>query len=238
MDAEPTLPESHFLSLPSFSADDVQDTFLEPRLSKEEEDALLKDTTASFADWVTSFVRRVIQLLENLPDEGANDVGGSETEGWLSRDLIMATYSDISVVQVVDAVAGACRQICVHLSEPLFDLVLKMVFEYASTNVRPNAVRAVHQLVECLANANPIKTLAKFFPFCAQSIRTELEHGASSLRTTSASSPLPSDATLHWSWCNLTFGVMSHSAQYRCRSGHLARDCVQVGVRVLLRLHY
>lgn len=104
-------------------------------------------------------------------------------------------------VQVVDAVCRACSQICVHLSEPLFDLVLKMIFEYASTNVRSNAVRAIHQLVECIATANPDKTLAKFLPFCSQNIRLELENGASSLRTTSASSPLPSDATLHWSKC-------------------------------------
>ena len=53
----------------------------------------------------------------------------------------------------MDSVTAACSQICVHLSEPLFELVLNMVYDYASTNVRPNAVRAVHQLVECVANA-------------------------------------------------------------------------------------
>jgi proteasome activator subunit 4 len=77
-----------------------------------------------------------------------------------------------------------------------------MVFDYASNNVRPNAVRAIHQLVECVANADPLKTLAKFLPFCARNIRMELENGASSLRTTSSTSPLPSDATLHWSECD------------------------------------
>jgi proteasome activator subunit 4 len=87
----------------------------------------------------------------------------------------------------------------VHLSEPLFDLVLKMVYDYASTNVRSNAVRAIHQLVECVANADPVKTLAKFLPFCEANIRFELENGASSTRTTSSSTPMPSDATLHWS---------------------------------------
>lgn len=79
-------------------------------------------------------------------------------------------------------------------------MVLNMVFDYASENVRSNAVRAIHQLVECVANADPVKTLAKFLPFCDRNIRNELEHGASSLRTTSSGSiPLPSDATLHWS---------------------------------------
>jgi len=103
------------------------------------------------------------------------------------------------IVQVVDAVTGACSQICVHLSEPLFDLVLQMVYDYASTNVRSNAVRAIHQLVECVANADPVKTLERFLPFCEANIQLELENGASSLRTTSSSAPLPSDATLHWS---------------------------------------
>ena len=100
----------------------------------------------------------------------------------------------------MDAVAGAFSQICVHLSEPLYDMVLNMVYTYASDNVRSNAVRAIHQLLECVANADPVKTLAKFFPFCERNIRVELEHGASSVRTTSESStPLPSDTTLHWS---------------------------------------
>ncbi|KAH7914507.1 hypothetical protein BJ138DRAFT_1143879 [Hygrophoropsis aurantiaca] len=154
---------------------------MEPALSRAEEDTLLKDTTASFATWVANFIRRVIQLLENLPEEGANGSAGGASE-----------------VQLVDAVTGACSEICVHLSDSLFDLVLNMVYEYASTNVRSNAVRAIHQLVECVANANPEKTLAKFFPFCVENIRTEIEHGASSVRTTAASTPLPSDATLHW----------------------------------------
>ncbi|EPQ60969.1 hypothetical protein GLOTRDRAFT_135553 [Gloeophyllum trabeum ATCC 11539] len=155
----------------------------ERRLTRAEEDALLRDATGAFADWVTSFLRRVIQLFENLPDErGDGTAAGGTTE-----------------IQIIDAVAGACSQICVHLSEPLYDLVLNLVYDYATTNVRANAVRAIHQLVECIANANPEKTLARFLPFCSRNIRAELEGGASSIRTTStASTSLPSDATLHW----------------------------------------
>ncbi|PCH33392.1 ARM repeat-containing protein [Wolfiporia cocos MD-104 SS10] len=153
----------------------------EARLTKEEEDTVLKNMSSGFADWVAAFLGRVILLFENLPEEGADNIG-STTE-----------------VQLVDAVSGAFSQICIHLSEPLYDMVLKMVFDYASENIRANAVRAIHQLVECVANADPVKTLAKFLPFCDSNIRTELEHGASSLRTTSSSStPLPSDTTLHW----------------------------------------
>ena len=103
-------------------------------------------------------------------------------------------------MQLVDAVSGAFSQICVHLSQPLYDMVLNQVYDYATQNVRSNAVRAIHQLVECVANANPQETLDRFLPICDKRIRTELEHGASSLRITSGgSTPLPSDATLHWS---------------------------------------
>ncbi|KAI0768547.1 hypothetical protein BD413DRAFT_614418 [Trametes elegans] len=154
----------------------------EAQLSKGEEDAILRDTSGTFADWVAAFLRRVILLFENLPEEGPNGAAGGATE-----------------VQLVDAVSGAFSQICVHLSEPLYDMVLGQIVDYATQNVRSNAVRAIHQLVECVANANPAKTLDRFLPFCEQSIRTELEHGASSLRITSSrSTPLPSDATLHW----------------------------------------
>ncbi|KAI1797633.1 hypothetical protein LXA43DRAFT_1126323 [Ganoderma leucocontextum] len=154
----------------------------EKNLTMEEEDALLRDSASTFADWVAAFLRRVILLFENLPEEGPNGAAGGATE-----------------VQLVDAVSGAFSQICVHLSEPLYDMVLNLVFNYATQNVRSNAVRAIHQLVECVANANPAKTLDRFLPICDRSIRTELEHGASSLRITSGgSTPLPSDATLHW----------------------------------------
>ncbi|KAG6845633.1 hypothetical protein H0H87_005840 [Tephrocybe sp. NHM501043] len=196
-DTEPTLPVTNAGTLPSFSLDDVDGhyTDFESRLSDEEEDALLKDSTGNFPGWVASFVRRVIQLLENLPDEGPDGSAGGASE-----------------IQLVDAVTGACSQICVHLSEPLYDLVLNMIFDYASTNVRSNAVRAIHQLVECVANADPVKTLAKFFSFCARNIQVELENGASSLRTTSVSSPLPSDATLHWMTVDLYVPLLFYTS--------------------------
>ncbi|KAJ6574791.1 hypothetical protein B0H19DRAFT_1254444 [Mycena capillaripes] len=166
-------PRTPLTLIPSFSMDELQSDTEFPRLSDEEENMLLQDTTGSFADWVTQFIRRVYQLQESLPEEGG---GASE-------------------VQVVDAVGRACQSICAHLSEPLYDLVLNMVYEYASTHVRSNAVRGIHL---ALANADPIKCLAKFFPLCERNIRIELSTGASSLRTTSVSSPMPSDATLHW----------------------------------------
>ena len=67
-------------TIPSFSVHEIygQEFGIEPRLSNKEEDTVLKDTTGSFADWVASFIRHVIQLLENLPEE---DAAGGASEG-------------------------------------------------------------------------------------------------------------------------------------------------------------
>lgn len=54
-------------------------------LTNAEEDALLRETTSRFTDWVASFIRRVILLLENLPEEGTDGTPRSgESEGKLS----------------------------------------------------------------------------------------------------------------------------------------------------------
>lgn len=57
---------------------------MEPELSNDMEDAFLRDSTGGFASWIANFIRRVIQLLENLPEEGANGTAGGTTEGILT----------------------------------------------------------------------------------------------------------------------------------------------------------
>lgn len=57
---------SHNVVVEDYS--DAEDS-KQPRLTRSEEDEQLKHTTAGFADWVTTFIRRVIVLMENLPDE-------------------------------------------------------------------------------------------------------------------------------------------------------------------------
>lgn len=140
------------LALPTVQVDGISDSDDErPRLSDDEEDALVRDSTSGFAIWVTSFIRRVILLLENLPEEdpSANPGGGG---------------GGTTETTVVDSVMDTCSQICVHLSDSLFDLVLDLVYDFATTTVRSNAVRAIHQLVACVANANPQKTVSSFCP--------------------------------------------------------------------------
>ncbi|KAF7789210.1 hypothetical protein EIP86_000151 [Pleurotus ostreatoroseus] len=153
-----------------------------PILSKEEERALARDSTANFSDWLVSLFRRVFALYENLPEEGGkkNTTGGKMEEA------------------VLKSIKGTLDILCLQLSEPFFDLVLRLVFDYATTNAKSNAVRAFGQLVGCLARVKPDKTIALFLPYCMDQIKEELKHGASSVRTTSSGTALPSDTTLHW----------------------------------------
>jgi hypothetical protein len=85
-----------------------------------------------------------------------------------------------------------------NLSDHLFDLILGIVFDYAASTSRANVVRAFGSLISSLTKANPKKVIAKLLPRCAEQIRIELEHGASSIRTTSAGLAIPSDTSLHW----------------------------------------
>ena len=57
------------------------ETGSDAHLTTAEEDAILRDTAGTFADWVAAFLRRVILLFENLPEEGPNGAAGGATEG-------------------------------------------------------------------------------------------------------------------------------------------------------------
>lgn len=84
----PTATKPPSLSLHGFNGDQpmiiINDT---PQgedvlLSRSDEDRLLKESTRSFADWVASFVNRVITVFENLPGEATEEIhSGGETEG-------------------------------------------------------------------------------------------------------------------------------------------------------------
>ncbi|KAG2149717.1 armadillo-type protein [Suillus cothurnatus] len=164
-------------------------------LGKQEERTLVRESTAGFADWVTSLFRRVLALYENLPEEG----GKKKTTGGKSEETVLK-----SIKSMLDVVT-------LHLSDQLFDLVLNLVFEYATTNAKSNAIRAFGQLVACLARAQPQKTLDKFLPSCISRIQEELKYGASSVRTTSAHDLVPSDTTLHWNMSILR-GCLAYGA--------------------------
>lgn len=73
---------------------------------------------------MVSLFRRVFSLFENLPEEG-----GKRNTVPRQEEVVLK-----SVKSMLDIV-------CLHLSDQLFDLVLKIVFDYAVTNARSNSVR-------------------------------------------------------------------------------------------------
>ena len=151
-------------------------------------------------DWVVSLFHRVLALFENLPEEGGkkNTTGGKQEENMLK------------------SIQGMLDVICLHLSDQLFDLVLNLVFDYAMTNAKSNAVRPFGQLVACIARVRPEKTIAKFLSPSRAQIEEELKHGASSVRTTSTHAAVPSDTTLHWRTYSPRRKLISSQFFWRC----------------------
>jgi proteasome activator subunit 4 len=66
------------IAIVSLSDGHIEEALIDdgPLLSVDEEDALLRESTAGFTDWIASFIRRVILLFDNLPEEA-----GGATEG-------------------------------------------------------------------------------------------------------------------------------------------------------------
>ncbi|WVQ81077.1 hypothetical protein IAT38_003199 [Cryptococcus sp. DSM 104549] len=160
-------------------------------LEPEDVNARLRYATAAFRDWVPEFLGRVLLLFANLPEEGGKS-------GRAGGKVEMLT---------LQSVLHACGGVFASLDDKLFDIALEQIVEYATSTCRSNAVDAVGELVRNLASANAPKVFAKFFPICKHRIESELKSGASSMRTTTTSIPLPSDATLHW-WQSITVGML------------------------------
>jgi proteasome activator subunit 4 len=72
----------------------------------------------------------VFALFENLPEEG----GKRNTVPKQEEGVLKSIKSTLDIV-------------CLHLSDPLFDLVLKLVFEYATTNAKSNSVKVRFQVL-------------------------------------------------------------------------------------------
>ncbi|KAK4046499.1 Proteasome activator BLM10 [Microbotryomycetes sp. JL201] len=168
----------------------------EAQLTRREEDELVRMSTAGFPDWVSNYFRQVLTLFDALPEPGKGSRNGGKLEDQMTQ-MIMAA-SDF---------------ICSHLSPPMFDLALDIVFREISTTARSNSARAVSQLLSCFARANAAATLQKCFDVCDTHIRLEIESGASSIRTTSTNTPIESDVTLHW-WLGILTGAITNAGAH------------------------
>ncbi|PWN45808.1 hypothetical protein IE81DRAFT_319641 [Ceraceosorus guamensis] len=172
-------------------------------LSDAEEDDALKISTADFEEWVAAYFRQILALLQALPDEGQKGKPGGKIEQ-----------------TVIDAVVAACEKICLALSPSLFDLAFRIVADHCENTVHAPSVTAIGTLVQMFAEADSEKVLARLLPLCVDRIEAEIQHGASSTRTTSTSVPAASDTTLHWNLSILCGALASPGAgllKYRDR---------------------
>ncbi|KAK5119725.1 hypothetical protein LTR85_007301 [Meristemomyces frigidus] len=148
-------------------------------LSEEDEETILKSSTAGFAEFVISFLGRVFTLLQNLPD-AARVKSGSPEEN------------------VVNTLPAAFSPLLASLSPELYDIALEQVAKFVSNHVVHQARDAMAFICNAMVKISPKKALHRLLPDLISSIRTEIsENGAGSTRTT-GSEILPRDRALVW----------------------------------------
>ncbi len=148
-------------------------------LSAEDEEAILKSSTAGFSEFVISLLGRVFTLLQNLPD-AARVKSGSPEEN------------------VVNTLPATFSPLLASLSPELYDTALDHVARFISNHVVHQARDAMAFICNALVKISPKKALQRLLPELMTSIRTEIsENGAGSTRTT-GSEILPRDRALVW----------------------------------------
>lgn len=148
-------------------------------LSDEDEETILKSSTAGFSEFIISFLGRVFTLLQNLPDAAKVKSGGPEEN-------------------VVNTLPATFSPLLASLSPELYDIALEQVARFVSKNVVHQARDAMAFICNALVKIAPKKALQRLLPELMTSIRNEIsENGAGSNRTT-GTEILPRDRALVW----------------------------------------
>lgn len=177
---------SLIISDASMNMDDYNDETLirvddESTSTLSAEDYAARLSTADLDAWSTEFIRRVLALFAALPEEGKGGKIGEKNEEAVLNMLI-----------------ATCDAFCSSLGEEAFLRCFNLVLDYVRTTTAANGVKVVGSLIGCFARANSKVVLQHIVPLSCERIKTELEHGASSIRTTTTSVPRPQDTALHW----------------------------------------
>ena len=167
----------------------------EPVLSRAEEDALVRESTAAFPSFVAGFYRAMLNVFDNLPEPGKQGrVGGKIEE------------------QMLSSINAACETVTSALSPALFDQALAQFVQHVAHSPRANSAKAIGHMAASFARADAVKTLAKLFDLCESQIRVEIEGGAGSSPTTSSATPMEGDMTLQW-YCLLLAGAIAQAGE-------------------------
>ena len=158
-------------------------------LTDEDEEMVLRSSTASFAEFLSSFLGRVFTLLENLPDASRVRSGSPEEN-------------------VVNTLPATFTPLLGSLSSELYDLALNKIADFVGNHVIHQARDAMAFICNSLCKINPQKALKRLVPMLISMIRTEIdENGAASTRNT-GTDVLPRDRGLVWSVSMLSMCVV------------------------------
>ncbi|KAL8926314.1 MAG: hypothetical protein Q9172_001823 [Xanthocarpia lactea] len=158
-------------------------------LDDKDEELILRSSTSTFAEFVSTFLGKVFTLLENLPD-AARVRSGSPEENVINT--LPATFTPLFAA----------------LSPELYNIALNKVADFVSNHVIHQARDAMAFICSALCKVNPTKALKRLVPILIQSIRTEIdENGAASTRNT-GSDVLPRDRGLVWNISMLSMCVV------------------------------
>jgi len=158
-------------------------------LDDSDEELILRSSTSSFAEFLSSFLGKVFTLLENLPDASRPRCGSPEEN-------------------VVNTLPAAFTPLLAALSPDLYDLALNKIVDFVGNHVIHQARDAMAFICSSLCKINPTKALKRLVPILVQSIRTEIdENGAASTRNT-GTDVLPRDRGLVWAVSMLSMSVV------------------------------
>lgn len=185
-------------------------------LSDEDEEAILRSSTADLKDFLSAFLGKVFTLLENLPDSTKIRSGSPEEN-------------------IVNTLPATFTPLLAGLSADLYDIALNKISEFISKHVVHQARDAMAFIVSTLCKAQPEKALKRLIPMLVQSIRTELdENGAASTRT-AGSEILPRDRALVWNISMLAMtvvhvgdAVLSHKQDLLDIAAYMQVKCIGV----------
>ena len=148
-------------------------------LSNEDEQLILRSSTASFAEFLSSFLGRVFTLLENLPDSARVRSGSPEEN-------------------VANTLPAVFTPLLAALSPELYDIALNKIADFVSNHVIHQARDAMAFVCNSLSKISPTKALKRLIPSLIAAIRNEIdENGAASTRNT-GSEVLPRDRGFVW----------------------------------------
>ena len=159
-------------------------------LSEEDEELILRSSTASFPEFLSSFLGKVFTLLENLPD-AARVRSGSPEE------------------QIINTIPSTFIPLLASLSPELYDLALTKIADFAGNHVIHQARDAMGFICDALTKTSPEKALKRLVPMFIASIRTEIDEvGAASSRST-GNEVMPRDRGLVWNLTLLSLTVVN-----------------------------